>query len=123
MDARPLPALGIPDAKPRDHILGALGGAWMYFDGEWRLHRYGTGEALLFNVREDPQEQRNLMRDPRYLDTYLRLEAALTQEVMCMMVEAHHDRRVYVRDLSQYDWFGREGWQRPYPRKVQDTER
>jgi arylsulfatase A-like enzyme len=120
MDATPLPGLGIEDATPRDHVLGALGGAWMYYDGRWRLHRYGTGEALLFDIHEDPQEQHNLIRDPQCLDTYLRLEAAMTQEIMDLVAESYWDRRVYVRDLSQSEAFGREGWQRTYPRRVQD---
>jgi hypothetical protein len=38
------------------------------------------------------------------------------------MQEAFFDRRVYVHDLSQKPWFGREGWVRPYPRKVQDRQ-
>ncbi len=120
MDARPLPALGIAGAMPRDHIVGALNGGWMYMDDTWRLHKYATGETLLFNLSTDPQEQHNLVRDPQYVDVALRLDAALTREVMHMMAEANYDRRVYVQDLSQYDWFGREGWQRPYPRRFQD---
>ena len=92
----------------------------MIDDGEWRLAKYGTGEATLFHIAEDPDEQHNLYSDPGALDVRNRLEAELTQRMMASMREANHERRVYVRDLSQTTWFGREGWQRPYPRRVDD---
>jgi arylsulfatase len=120
MDSRPLPALGIPGATGRDHVLGALGGGWAIYDGVWRLSKYATGEALLFNLREDPMEQRNLIGDPAYARIYRELDGRLIQEVMRMSRVAFDPQRVYVRDLSQETAFGREGWVRPYPRSVQE---
>jgi hypothetical protein len=75
---------------------------------------------VLFDRQHDPDEQINLYGDATYLDTRTRLEAELTQYLMSCMREANHDRRVYVRDLSQTTAFGREGWQRPYPRRIDD---
>jgi hypothetical protein len=92
----------------------------MIDDGAWRLSKYATGEALLFHIAEDPDEQHNRYSDPDALAIRDRLEAELTQAIMASMREANHERRVYVRDLSQQTWFGREGWQRPYPRRVDD---
>jgi hypothetical protein len=101
-------------------VYGVLQGGWMIDDGRWRLAKYGTGEAVLFDRRQDPDEQENLYYDAAHLEVRSRLEAELTQYLMASMREAHHDRRVYVRDLSQKTWFGREGWQRPYPRRIDD---
>jgi arylsulfatase len=120
MDAIPLPELGIPVEAPRTRVFGVLQGGWMVDDGRWRLAKYSTGEAVLFDREQDPDEQTNLYADPTHLDVRTRLEAELTQYLMSCMREANHDRRVYVRDLSQTTAFGREGWQRPYPRRIDD---
>ena len=120
IDSRPLPGLGIPGATPRDHIFGVLNGGWMIYDGQWRLSKYATGEALLFNIREDPLEQHNLIADPGYRTVYRQLDAQLVHQVMTHTAQAFFPQRVYVRDLSQTTAFGREGWQRPYPRDVRD---
>jgi hypothetical protein len=92
----------------------------MVDDGRWRLAKYATGEAVLFDRQTDSDEQANLYDDAAHLDVRSRLEAELTQYLMACMREANHDRRVYVRDLSQNTAFGREGWQRPYPRRIDD---
>lgn len=120
MDSRPLPGLGIDGAAGRDHVVGALAGGWMIQEGPWRLSKYSTGEVLLFDVEEDPWEQRNLVDDARCQSVYRELDARLTQAIMGAMVESHFAQRVYVTDLSQDPAFGREGWQRPYPRRVDD---
>jgi choline-sulfatase len=120
MDSIPLPDLGLERNDAHERIVGMLQGGWMIDDGEWRLSKYSTGEATLFHIAEDPDEQRNLYSDPRALPIRNRLEAELTRRIMASMREANHERRVYVRDLSQKTWFGREGWQRPYPRRIDD---
>lgn len=123
-DSVPLPNLGLAEETPHDHIICMTNGGWMIdalIEGnEWRLSKYSTGECLLFNVMEDPQEQHNRYIDPAYADVRECLDVRLTQAVMHGIREANHDRRVYVRDLSQRTWFGREGWQRPYPRQIDD---
>ncbi len=118
MDSRPLPGTGIDGATERDRLVGALAGGWLIYEGPWRLSKYATGETLLFNVREDPQEQRNLAGDARSLDVYRQLDAELTAWMMRAIVDAHRPQRVYTRDLSQDPAFGREGWQRSYPQPL-----
>ena len=123
-DSIPLPGLGLADDQPRKAVVGATNGGWfidaLREDGEWRLSKYNTGEYLLFNVTDDPQEQHNRYFDPACADVRHALDVQLTQAVMRGIHDANHDRRVYVRDLSQRTWFGREGWQRPYPRRMDD---
>jgi arylsulfatase A-like enzyme len=119
LHARPLPDIGIPGATGRDHLIGALAGAWMIQAGRWRLAKYSTGEALLFDLIDDPHEQRNRLDDPACRSIARDLDARLTAAVMAGTVESHFPERVYVRDLSQDVAFGREGWQRPYPRRLE----
>jgi len=118
MDAVPLPELGIPNATPREVIVGMAQGGWMIEDGTWRMSKYATGENLLFHIAEDPAEQHNLYDDPGYLDVRTRLDTQLMQEIMSAIHDSQHDRRVYTESLSQDPWFGQEGWQRPYPRSL-----
>ncbi len=120
MDARPLPGLGLAEATGRERLIGALGGGWMIQEGSWRLAKYATGEATLYNLAEDPQEGRNRLADPACTGLARELDARLTTEVMRLTVESHSPERVYVHDLSGDPAFGREGWQRPYPRPVGD---
>jgi arylsulfatase len=120
LDSRPLPGLGISGAAGRDFLIGALGGGWLIYEGPWRLSKYGTGETLLFNVEDDPQEQRNLVDAPQFRETYRDLDAKLTRWIMDAMVESHFSQRVYMRDLAMSTTFGREGWQPTYPRHIAD---
>lgn len=117
LDSRPLPGLGLATA-PRAMIFGMVSNGWMADDGRWRLAKYATGESVLFDRATDPDEQHNLIADPAGQAAYQRLDSALTQEIMRSLTLAHEEKRVYVSDLSQDEQYGREGWQRPYPRAI-----
>lgn len=114
-DSMPLPSLGLGSDQVRDIFFGMLNGAWMAFDGRFKLHKYSTGERLLFDLENDPDEQRNLIADPNAAGIYAHLDAALAREIMRSVVQANYDRRVYTVDKAQSVEFGKEGWQRPYP--------
>ncbi len=118
-DSRVLPGVD-PLAEGRPYIVGALAGGWAIDDGEWRLARYQTGEAVLFNLHNDPLEQRNLIRDLDYQGVRERLDREMSRVVLKYIQEAFFERRVYVSGLSQEAFFGYEGWQRPYPRHILD---
>ncbi|MDF1514204.1 MAG: sulfatase-like hydrolase/transferase, partial [Anaerolineae bacterium] len=118
VDAIVLPGLGFPSADNRDYIYGATGGGWMIDDGTYKLSIYATGEYVLYNLGEDPLEQHNLYMHPAYIDIRTQLEIELIRYVMQSMKIAHEDHRVYVSDLSQKPAFGREGWNRPFPRHI-----
>jgi hypothetical protein len=115
MDARPLPGLGLGDDAPRRDLIGALSNGWAIQRGSWRLAKYATGEAVLFDMAEDPQEQRNRIDDPGCRAVYRELDAALTAAVMAGVAGAHEAIKVGGTELSQSVDFGREGWVRPYP--------
>jgi arylsulfatase len=114
MDARPLPGV-VDGAVGRDHLIGALAGAWMIQDGPWRLSKYATGETLLFNLADDPLEQRNRAADPSAQPVFHHLDARLTQAVMAGLASSHAALRIGGAELSQSPDFGREGWHRVYP--------
>ena len=120
MDSIPLPALGIPVEKPRERVVGMLTRGWMLYDGEWKLVKYAGGGSLLFNLREDPQEQRNLARDANSGGIYHRMDAELNEAIMSSVNLSHFEKRVYTHTLSGSKDFGRVGWPRPYPRRYQD---
>jgi len=115
MDAHPLPGLGLQEQPTREVITGFLDGAWMAFDGRWKLTKYALGEAMLFDLLEDPQEQRNLLGDG-YAKIYRHLDAAMVDAMMVSTTASHRDKMVYVRDLSADEEFGRAGWHRDFPR-------
>jgi hypothetical protein len=91
---------------------------WMIFDGEWKLAKYDTGEIVLFNLKDDPNEQNNLVSAPAWSHVYRRLDAELTQELLESYRISLHDRLVQSGDMSQSAGFGREGWQRTYPAPI-----
>ena len=94
-----------------------LSGAWMAYDGRTKLAKYGTGEALLFDMVEDPTEQHNLLRDSGHDETYRRLDAALCREIMHSVNASHHEKRISA------SWddpeFGSDNWHRAYPANLE----
>lgn len=119
MDSQPLPELGLTDKPPRERIFGMTSSGWMNFDGTYRLHKYDTGESLLFNVQDDPTEQHNLLSDPAHHETLRRLENELTQEIMRSMTDSFQPNRVYSgNSMWKSPEFGARGWQRRYPQRV-----
>ena len=120
-DAIPLPGDGMPGASGHEHVFGILSDGWMNFDGRYKLHKYETGELLLFDMEQDPQEQRNLVNSADYQNVLRRLEAELTSYVMESVQGSWHDRLAQNGDMSQDVHFGREGWERPWPHPPQVT--
>ncbi len=118
MDAQTLPGLGLSDDPPRSYVFGMLSDGWMAFDGEWKLAKYAGGETLLYNVKEDPGEQRNRAQDPELAHVYRRLDAELTREIMDSVRFSAHDRLPAPTTLSGDEAFGREGWKWDFPSSV-----
>ena len=96
-DAQPLPGDGMPGESGRENIFGLLGDGWMNFDGRYKLHKYRTGETLLFDMLNDPQEQVNLFGNPEFADIVARLEIELTQELMASIEGSMDDRLAICR--------------------------
>ncbi len=121
LDSIPLPGLpysGVnrPTTPPRSFILGALSDACMYLSGEWKYAKYATGEITLFNLKEDPQEQRNRIHDPACHQLFLECEQALCREMIPLIHAGHHDKVVECGDfLWASEEFGRESYVRTYP--------
>lgn len=75
----------------------------MAFDGRWKLAKYSTGEQTLFDLVEDPLEQRNLLRTGGSEEQRERLEALLTQEIMRSLAASHRDKAVVASwDSDQF---------------------
>jgi hypothetical protein len=114
MDAIPLPELGIP-TQERPILFGFLASGCMAFDGEWKLVKYASGDVLLFNLKEDPQEQENCAGEEECQSIYLRLDAALSAEMLRSINDAHSDKVVAHITLYDNEEFGQAGWERTYP--------
>jgi len=121
-DAQPLPGEGMPGESGRENIFGLLGDGWMNFDGRYKLHKYRTGETLLFDMLNDPQEQVNLFGNPEFADIVQRLEIELTQELMASIEGSMDDRLAQNGDMSQDPTFGYESWNRPWPNSPRTSE-
>ena len=117
MDAVPLPGLDIPTHE-REYLFGLLASGCMVFDGEWKMVKYASGDVLLFNLKEDPQEQENCAADEECQGIYLRLDAALSAERLRSIYEAHSDKVVAHFSLYDNEEFGNPGWKRRYPETV-----
>jgi arylsulfatase A-like enzyme len=115
MDSQPLPGLGLDGPPPRSHVFGTLVGAWMAFDGRYKLSKYSSGEAMLFDLDNDPQEQNNLIDDPAHAGAYRSLDAALTLELMRSMSFAMHDRMPSPQSMTHDELMGLEGWTWRFP--------
>lgn len=118
MDFLPLPGIGLDGRGSREYLFGMMNDGWMAYDGRWKLCKYATGEHLLFDLAEDPTEQRNLLKGEGHRQVRDRLDAALTNEIMRSVVASHHDKVVSGTDLSSDLDFGEPGWKRVYPRPL-----
>ncbi|QYY36772.1 sulfatase-like hydrolase/transferase [Ruficoccus sp. ZRK36] len=120
-ESTPLPKLpymgrGRPDVPTRSSVIGALSNARMYLSGDWKYSKYATGEMTLFNLAEDPQEQRNRVNDPECFKLVLECEQALCRAEIPMTQDGHRDKVVEMGDhLWRSESFGREGYVRTYP--------
>jgi arylsulfatase A-like enzyme len=119
MDSIPLPEIGLDPSRRRERVVGMVSGGWMIDDGTWRLAKYATGEQLLFNRKEDPDEQHNLLHDPQHTARYRALDNELTGEIMRSVTLANRVQRVYDETLSGDPTFGKRSWQRVYPRALE----
>jgi arylsulfatase A-like enzyme len=124
VDSAPLPDLGFADEADHDVVIGATSGGWWIDDGRWRFSRYRSGAPHLYDRATDPDELVNLTDAPEAADVRKRLDSRLAQTVMHFTSESHFDHRVYVSSLSQQSGsaFQHEGWQRPFPRTIDDPE-
>ena len=118
MDSRPLPGLGLDGESQHEVLVGGLQSGWMAYDGRYKLVKYGNGGVGLFDLVEDPTEQRNLIDSAEHTAEYRRLDTVLYQEIMRSVQQSHDYNLVYSpRDdaLWASEEFGQPGWQRTYP--------
>ncbi len=114
-DSIPLPASD--EAVTREYVFGAINYGFMLTNDEWKLCRYdeARGGDMLFNLKNDPQEQINLADNPDYFEIKNRLDNILTDRILKSTLRAHEEKRcTMLGDIGAGD-FGLRGWQRAYP--------
>ena len=105
------------------HLVGFLQGGWMAFDGRFKLCKYSSGFQALFDLESDPQEQDNLVDAAEHATDYRRLDILLCREIMRSTQAANAYNEVFIPqqdDLWTSREFGRSGWQRTYPKSLED---
>lgn len=112
-DAVALPGLGLDGAATRSHVFGVTAAGMMVTDDEWKLARYRNGVTTLFNLRDDPQERRNLAYQDGHGEALRRLDTILQGEMLRSIVAGHGDKVVVTHD--QDPAFSLPGFRRAYP--------
>jgi arylsulfatase len=120
-DAQPLPGFGPATRARRAEVVGVLAGGMFITDDRWKLARYGNGVVTLFDLRDDPHEQRNLAYDPAHLDPLQRLDRAMQAHLLRSIVAANRDKFVHSTETA-LPVFGGPGWCRPYPYQSDRSE-
>ena len=63
------------------HAAGAMCGAFMIRHGKWKYVHYATVPPMLFDLEADPEERRDLGRDPAYAQVVAECEQVLRKVV------------------------------------------
>jgi arylsulfatase A-like enzyme len=114
-DSIVLPELGLPQIRSRDHLFGATEFGLMVIAEEWKLCRYKNGHVALYNLIDDPQEQRNLAYHSHTLTELRHLDAILQHDLIDSLLAGNGDKFVEKSRYQGRGEFGQRGWQRPYP--------
>jgi arylsulfatase len=114
-DSIVLPELGLPQVRSRDHIFGATEFGLMVIANEWKLCRYKNGHVALYNLSDDPHEQRNLAYQPHTLHDLRRLDAIMQRDLIESLIMTNGDKFVEKSRYQGRGEFGQRGWQRSYP--------
>ncbi len=113
-DAQPLPGFGPAVDTHRAAVVGVLATGMFITDDRWKLARYENGVVALFDLRDDPHEQRNLAYDPTHLEPLQRLDRAMQAHLLRSIVAANRDKIIHSMETAT-PMFGVPGWSRPYP--------
>lgn len=72
-----------PPVLSQSHANGRITGTFMLADDEWRLLHYEDYGDLLFNLKTDPEQMHDLLRDPtaKSEEMYRKMSAALAELV------------------------------------------
>ncbi len=102
-------------------IFGVLNTMCMVKQSGWKLIHYTSYDYCeLYQLDDDPNETNNLILDPACQQKRIELQELLSRWLLQEGVKGHRDK-ILTRGtaLSGDATFGRRGWQRTYPQKIQ----
>ena len=82
-----------------------------------RYCRYKNGVNVLYNIKEDPLEQVNLIDSSKYRDIVRELDQIMIREIFESIQKANDEKLVNHGGISGEGPFGECGWKRTYPSK------
>jgi len=113
-DSYPLPGITATDRKRRV-AMGVIGSGIMITDGRHKLSRYKNGLATLYDLTNDPMEQRNLIDDAAAGSVRDRLDVLLVQELLSALADGNIDKGYVYATMTPDHPSHKRGWKRPYP--------
>ncbi len=124
MDSIPLPNTPGDNKKRRKEIFGFLANGVMVFDGRYKLVRYATGEDLLFDLKNDPSEEKNIIEDVDnmeildYLDKILVNRINLSRKISMHSLTSGGTQLTTDPVNPEVHDYQFEGWEWDYPTKI-----
>ena len=119
-DSTPLPQ-NAAVSPHRIGLLGSTGAGLMWTNGRWKLSRYKNGLGTLFDLQKDPQEQRNLLREPACAEIREEMESHLHTAVLQGLVAGHLEKSYPYMTLTPDHPGHQRGWSRPYPAALEQA--
>ena len=96
----------------------------MVFDGRYKLVRYSTGEDLLFDLKNDPSEEKNIIEDENNMDILDYLDEILVKRINLSRKISMHSLTSGGTELTtdpvnpKVHDYQFEGWEWDYPTKI-----
>lgn len=106
----------LDEADAERIIVGATAHGTMARSARFKLVRYRNGVEALFDLKADPDEQRDVLGD--HPEVRARLDHAMTESLLDGFAIAHADKRVAEAQAPAGHPFHRRHWQRPYPARL-----
>lgn len=98
----------------RDYVFGAINAGFMVTDSKWKYCLYENGQVMLFDMENDPMEQKNLAHVEEYSGVVREYHNIMMKRVMESLNQANFEKTVKAEGVAGGAFCERK-WERPYP--------